>query len=101
MEVLYFIHLEQWLILNLKEKELALIYNIKVFEFEPKSENDYLARGNVLAAKKEYDKAILEYSKAITINNKYGRAYRCRGILWLYEKEYDKALEDFNQAANG
>jgi tetratricopeptide (TPR) repeat protein len=48
--------------------------------------------------KKEYDKAIEDYSKAIDLKPDYADAYFDRGNAWSEKKEYDKAIEDYDKA---
>ncbi|MDO6432898.1 tetratricopeptide repeat protein [Flavitalea sp. BT771] len=44
---------------------------------------------------KAYDKAINDFTKAITLKPDLYRAYQNRGITWALIKKYDKAVEDF------
>ena len=53
--------------------------------------------GACLEAKKEYDKAIADYTEAIRLDPKNARAYTNRGGLGRQE-EYDKAIADFTEA---
>ncbi len=55
-------------------------------------------RGNAYADKKEYDKAIEDYSEAIRLDPKYAAAYTNRGTTWQDKKEYDKAVADYDRA---
>ena len=54
--------------------------------------------GLIWHAKKEYDKAIEDYTKAIQLNSAYEFAYNNRGLAWYENKEYDKAIEDITKA---
>ena len=49
-------------------------------------------------SKKEYDKAIADYTEAIRLDPKYARAYNNRGDAWYGKKEYDKAIADYTEA---
>ena len=51
-----------------------------------------------LAAKKEYDKAIADYSEVLRLDPRLAAAYVCRGAVWRLKGEYDKALVDFSEA---
>jgi tetratricopeptide (TPR) repeat protein len=55
-------------------------------------------RGLEFYEKKQYDKAIEDYSLAIQLDPNYYWAYRDRGIAHLAKKEYDTAIQDYNQA---
>ncbi len=55
-------------------------------------------RGNNHYAKKEYDKAIELYKKAIAINPKDTSFYYNLGLAYYEKKEYDKAIESYNKA---
>jgi len=48
--------------------------------------------------RKEYDKAIADYTKAIQIDPKFASAYSNRGSAYGMKGEYDKAIADFNKA---
>src|SRR5215813_10324897 len=54
------------------------------------------ARGVVLISKKETDKSLADFNKAIEIDPKATLAYFNRANLAYEKKEYDKALEDYN-----
>lgn len=55
--------------------------------------NDYMRAGNT-------QQAILEYGKAIDLDNKYAEAYNNRGTAYGKTKEYNKAVDDFSKAIN-
>ena len=48
--------------------------------------------------KKEYDKAIADYTEAIRLDPRNAERLRNRGIAWRSKKEYDKAIADYNEA---
>jgi hypothetical protein len=58
----------------------------------------YNARGVDFYEKKEYDKAIGEYDKAIRLDRNFALAYNNRGIAYYAKKEYEKAMSDCNEA---
>lgn len=60
----------------------------------------YVWRGNSRYNKKEYDKAITEYDKAIEINPNYELAFYNRGFAWVVKKEYEKAIADYTKVIN-
>lgn len=48
--------------------------------------------------KKEYDKALVDCNKALTIDPQYSSAFVNRGNTFRYLKEYHKAIEDYNRS---
>jgi tetratricopeptide (TPR) repeat protein len=55
-------------------------------------------RGNAFADKKEYDKAIADYSEAIRLDPTYVAAFNNRGLAFADKEEYDKAIADYIEA---
>ncbi len=47
---------------------------------------------------REYDKAILDLTKAIAIDSGFAEAYRYRGVLYAGKDQYDRAISDFTKA---
>ncbi len=82
----------------LGEGEFAFLCADKAINIDPSFPWPYVSRGNALLAKREYDKAIDDYTKAIALGEKYADAYYDRGIAWYYKKEYDKAIDDYTEA---
>jgi len=58
----------------------------------------HLQQGRNHADKKEYDKAIEEFTLAIEIYPPYADAYSSRAAAYIQLRNYDKALEDLNEA---
>jgi tetratricopeptide (TPR) repeat protein len=58
----------------------------------------YVDCGNAFLGTKEFDRAIAEYTKAITLNPQNSEAYNCRGLAFIDKGEYDRAIDDFNAA---
>lgn len=83
---------------------------IKDFDKSPVGAATYLARANAWNAKKDYDRAILDYEKALWFSQKeseqektdlgrrHALIHNCRGASYLAKGEQDKALEDFEAA---
>ncbi len=63
-----------------------------------KPEEKLLDSGVAYEQKKDFDKAIAEYSKALEINPQYALAYNNRGYTYYLMKEYDKAIVDLSKA---
>ena len=55
-------------------------------------------RGHVYKSKGEYDRAILEYNKAIEINPGFTKAYNGRGNAYQGKGQYGRSISDFNKA---
>src|SRR5262249_25621993 len=55
----------------------------------------YDNRGLAYQAKREYDRAVADHTKAIELNPKYATAYNNRGIA---TGDYDRAIADYNRA---
>jgi tetratricopeptide (TPR) repeat protein len=64
----------------------------------PNDAEAYYNRGLAYQLKKEYDKAIADYTKAIEINPNDAEAYNNRGLAYGSKKEYDKAIADYTKA---
>ena len=47
--------------------------------------------------KKEYDKAIEAYTRAVALNPNDSKAYGNRGVLYYEKGQYDMAIKDFNR----
>lgn len=58
----------------------------------------YFARACAWDIKKENDKSIADYTKAIELNPDSADAYFNRGLAWQSKKETDKAIADFHKA---
>jgi tetratricopeptide (TPR) repeat protein len=56
------------------------------------------SRGLAYEGLQEYDKAIDDYSSAISINEKNPEFFRNRGLASLHEKQYERAQDDLDKA---
>ncbi|MEX1083986.1 MAG: tetratricopeptide repeat protein, partial [Xanthobacteraceae bacterium] len=54
-------------------------------------------RGIAYYYKKEYDRAIEDYSQAIRLDPKYAAAFVNRGIAYERKGQYDRAIENYSQ----
>jgi len=81
--------------LEMTSPELAKAFYIKD---SSKNINKYFTLGNDYTKKKEYDKAIEAYQKAIEINPNNAWAYNNMGLCFYHKKEYDKAIEAYQKA---
>jgi len=48
----------------------------------------------------DYDKAIAEYNRCISLKNDYGEAYASRGNAYRRKGDLNRAIEDYNRAIN-
>ena len=55
-------------------------------------------RGYAAMERKDYDKAIAEFTEAIRLDPQYDAAYHNRGHVYAERKDYAKAIADFNEA---
>jgi len=56
------------------------------------------SRGIAYDSKKDYDRAIQDYTEAIRLNPSYAYAFNNRGGAYGDKKEYDRAIQDYDQA---
>jgi tetratricopeptide (TPR) repeat protein len=66
---------------------------------KPDYADAYLNRGSVYHDKKEYDKAVSDYSEAIRLNPNYALAYGSRAHAYRNQGKLEKAQADFIKAA--
>jgi tetratricopeptide (TPR) repeat protein len=73
-----------------------------VIEIRPDFTNAYINRGNVYTdpynAKRDLNKAISDYTKAIEIDPKDADAYFDRGLAFYYKDDFDRAIPDLAKA---
>ncbi len=67
-------------------------------EVTPVEAQAYNNRGCYYHTKKEYDKAVSDFSKTVAINSKHAQAYYNRGNVYYAIKEFDKAVSDYSKA---
>lgn len=63
-----------------------------------KDVDDFIENGRMAGTKKNYDKAVSDFSAAITLDPSNVRALAFRGQTWVLKKEYEKAIKDLTQA---
>ena len=67
-------------------------------ERKPEVTVSYLNRGRYYFENNQFQKALTDFSWAITLDPSSSRNYFCRGTLFLYLSRYDKALIDLTKA---
>ena len=58
----------------------------------------YANRGAVWHEKREYQRAIDDYDRAVSLDPNYHVAYAGRGNTWRAKQEFQKAVDDYNTA---
>jgi tetratricopeptide (TPR) repeat protein len=59
--------------------------------------SEWYEEGLALHRKGKWDKAIVDYNKALELNPQYTDAYYNRGICYYKKDEYDKAIADYKK----
>jgi tetratricopeptide (TPR) repeat protein len=67
-------------------------------ESHPMTAQAYSNRGTVWYDKRDYDRAIADYSEAIKIDPKDATSYDSRGLAWHSKGNYDRAIADYGEA---
>lgn len=60
--------------------------------------DQHLNQGLTFASMKDYDNAIVEFTKAIEVDPKYAAAYANRGVAYMQQKKLNKAMDDLTRA---
>ncbi len=55
-------------------------------------------RGNAYKAKGDYDRAILDYNQALSIDPNYASVYNNRAVAYHNKGDYDHGIADYNKA---
>jgi lipoprotein NlpI len=55
-------------------------------------------RASAWGNKKDYDRAIADYTEAIRLNPQYASAFYYRGNAWRYKDNFERAIADYNEA---
>jgi hypothetical protein len=55
-------------------------------------------QGKVYLDRKEYDRAITRFTRAIRLNPKYVVAYKSRAVAYVHLQQYGKAIADYTRA---
>ncbi|MBI4843108.1 MAG: tetratricopeptide repeat protein [Nitrospirae bacterium] len=79
-------------------KDTVSLWSYQIKLFPDRIPLAYLNRGVVYWERKEFDKAIDDYSKAIKIDPRHAKAYSNRGSAYESMGKLGRALEDFTKA---
>lgn len=55
-------------------------------------------RGKAWSQKKDYDRAIADFTNALRLNPRYVYAFYNRAVAWQHKGDFDRAIADFTQA---
>ena len=58
----------------------------------------YLQRGDTYADRQEYERAIADYTHAISLQPDYAEAYNNRGYAYYWQGQYASAIADYDRA---
>jgi tetratricopeptide (TPR) repeat protein len=58
----------------------------------------FISRGSVHLSRRDYDRAIDDYSEAIRLDPKYAIGFNNRGLAYLRKGKLDRAIEDYDEA---
>ena len=58
----------------------------------------YYNRGNLYAMRRDYQRAIADYSQALKLNQDLAEAWFNRGLAKIYAKHVDEGIEDLSKA---
>ena len=78
--------------------ELILRDYDHVLRLRPDFTFAYYDKANILCAKREYQEAIKQYTKAIDIDADFAEAYFNRGLTYIYTGDTEKGLADLSKA---
>jgi tetratricopeptide (TPR) repeat protein len=84
---------------NSKLSELKVENNkLKISNSQIKEMMNYFEEGEICFVKEDYDKAIENFNKAISLNRNCAKFYDRCGCTFFAKKDYDKALENMDKA---
>lgn len=73
-------------------------YSCVILQIDPQNTGAYVRRALTFTSRHDYDRAIEDYTKAISLNNALPGAYNNRGIAQAALQKYDEAQADFDAA---
>jgi tetratricopeptide (TPR) repeat protein len=96
----YYIKIAMSYLLDKKEYIKAIEILDKAIILYPKNSDFYIIRGNAYHRLKQYQKAIENYTKSISLNSQYENApiYTLRGRSYSELNQYEKAIADYTKS---
>ena len=98
--------------MNTTEEEMEFDYQAYMKDYAPNPDNIHWGlearqkrreaaihnnRGIANAEKEDYDRAIVDFTKAIKLNPDYVYAYYNRSLVYREKEDYDRAIADFTK----
>ncbi|MFN0157003.1 MAG: tetratricopeptide repeat protein [Bacteroidota bacterium] len=83
---------------RLNEPEDALLYASMAMKIDPSHVDSHRVAGNAWSDKGDYDRAIVEYNKAIELDPNSSVIYYNRAISYDDKEDYDRAIADYSKA---
>ena len=77
-------------------KDSIILWSHAIKKEPYRSPDGYFLRGEAFEGNGQWDRAVEDYSTAISLDPKYGSAYLNRGSVFFAQGQLDRALEDFN-----
>ncbi|WP_029904206.1 tetratricopeptide repeat protein [Prevotella sp. 10(H)] len=84
--------------LNIENYKKAIDHTNTIIAIDSTSPKGFYSRGCIYQMLDEDSLAILDYTKAVSLNSDYSDAYYNRGIIYEGLGNYDKALNDYSKA---
>jgi len=78
--------------------EVAIRGCTELISRNPKDGGAHHIRGNAYCAKKDYDRAIADYNRAIELNPKIAILFTARGMAYMQKGDYDRTIADDSRA---
>ena len=68
------------------------------FIWSPKNAYLYYNRGNLYALRRDYQRAIDDFTRAIALEQDFAEAYYNRGLARIYAKKISEGIDDLSKA---
>jgi len=78
--------------------DLAIKHFTELIQKNPKEALNYSKRGKAYSGNKDYEKAVEDYEKAMSLDPKLSDPYIGRAVVRLMKKDYDPCWEDVHKA---
>ena len=81
---------------NKQFKEAADFFT-KAIEINPNDHVFYSNRSGAFASLEQYDKALEDANKCVTLKGDWGKGYQRKGLSEFYLKQYDNAISTYKK----